>query len=574
MSKPNHITHNNIEKETFHISNKFISSQEWDSISLLLTKPNSQYKYITTIHLSGINIDSYGLRSLSSIIHSNRNFKIFKLDWNYLSEYIEDFDMLCESIVNSSINQVYLNNNKLNSTNVFAICKLLTSRGLVILDLRWNEIGSEGAREILKNLSNNKSRNNFNSNFNLKELNLLGNNISQEILFEINEKINLYKNLNFQEGDKKGSLILQYDFMKTNNFRENFNNLKIFQNSNQDQDLEPDPDQDHDYTELLLKEKQLTNEYKTRYESQLQQTTTLEKKLKELEVILTNEKSSLSTIKSSHTKELQIEREKNLQYEEIILKQKEDFMSKELEWKKLLSDTEKDISKLIQEKHEITIDNDILKEEKKLLSESYEEKLKSLQEMYEKKNFTLQSGYDSIKIENESLRRNFFEEKKILSKEFDRKLKIQQDLNLTLKSTNDQLEKEIFIIKREFHEYKMNKEFEIKERESRFAEEENRKIENIVKQYESRFKSFENFKNKLSEKNQKLIQEIENLRKSLIDESIEYERSIQELKNEKSDILKNYNLLLSSVNKMNSDLALKEGIINVRNEKFKFLKFF
>jgi hypothetical protein len=566
MSMPNHITHNHIEKETFHISNKFISSQEWDSISLLLTKPSSQYQYITTIHLSGINIDSYGLRSLSSILNSNRNLKILKLDWNYLSEYIEDFDMLCESIVNSSINQVYLNNNKLNSTNVFAICKLLTSRGLVILDLRWNEIGNEGAREILKNLNNN--RNNFNSNFNLKELNLLGNNISQEILFEINEKINLYKNSNFQEGEKKGNLILQYDFMKTNNFRENFNKSQNFrenfQNFNNSQNFQ-NFNQDQDHTELLLKEKQLTNEYKTRYESQLQLSTTLEKKLKELEVILTNEKSSLSTIKSSHTKELHIEREKNLQYEEIILKQKEDFMSKELEWKKLLSDTEKDISKLIQEKHEITIDNDILKEEKKLLSESYEEKLKSLQEMFEKKNFTLQSGYDSIKIENESLRRNFFEEKKILSKEFDRKLKIQQDLNLTLKSTNDELEKEILIIKREFHEYKMNKEFEIKERESRIAEEENRKIENIVKQYESRFKSFENFKNELSEKNQKLIQEIENLRKSLIDESIEYERSIQELKNEKSDILKNYNLLLSSVNKMNSDLGLKEGIINVRN---------
>jgi hypothetical protein len=68
------------------------------------------------------------------------------------------------------------------------------------------------------------------------------------------------------------------------------------------------------------------------------------------------------------------------------------------------------------------------------------------------------------------------------------------------------------------------------------------------------------------EKNQKLIVELENVRKSLIDESVEYENKLLESKNEKSELLKNYNLLLSSFNKMNSDLGLKEGITNVRSQ--------
>ena len=96
------------------------------------------------------------------------------------------------------------------------------------------------------------------------------------------------------------------------------------------------------------------------------------------------------------------------------------------------------------------------------------------------------------------------------------------------------------------------------------VEEENRKLENLVKQYESKFTSISNAKMEFGDKNQKLIVELENVRKSLIDESVEYENKLLESKNEKSELLKNYNLLLSSVNKMNSDLGLKEGIINVR----------
>ena len=43
---------------------------------------------------------------------------------------------------------------------------------------------------------------------------------------------------------------------------------------------------------------------------------------------------------------------------------------------------------------------------------------------------------------------------------------------------------------------------------------------------------------------------MENVRKSLIDESVEYENKLLESKNEKSELLKNYNL-----NKFNCEIA-------------------
>ena len=64
--------------------------------------------------------------------------------------------------------------------------KLVRSGSLLYCDLRWNEIGNEGAGMILNALQKNN---------NIQELNLIGNKISNDLMSEINEKIKRNKSV-------------------------------------------------------------------------------------------------------------------------------------------------------------------------------------------------------------------------------------------------------------------------------------------------------------------------------------------------------------------------------------------
>jgi peptidoglycan hydrolase CwlO-like protein len=86
----------------------------------------------------------------------------------------------------------------------------------------------------------------------------------------------------------------------------------------------------------------------------------------------------------------------------------------------------------------------------------------------------------------------------------------------------------------------------------------------LIKHYDSKFHTL-NFSNEeLNERNSKLIQEIEKLRKSFTDESSELERNVDLLSNEKNNLSKHNNALNQNINKLNSEIAVKEGFINVK----------
>ena len=171
------------ERDIFQISNKFVTKDEWDSIFNYISKSPSFH----TLSVEGINIDSYGLKRLAEILSFNSYIKTFKLMWNYLNEHTEDFDNLCEVIARgNSLIYLHLNNNKLNSLQMGSICKILkNSPTILLIDLRWNEIGVDGGKELTNALANNTV---------IQELNLTGNKISPELQYDINDKINRNKN--------------------------------------------------------------------------------------------------------------------------------------------------------------------------------------------------------------------------------------------------------------------------------------------------------------------------------------------------------------------------------------------
>ena len=167
------------ESEVFSIANKVVTDDEWESIKTYLN--NSPV--IKEIKLSGISIDSKGLLVLGEILVKNKNIKSLTLDWNYLNEYIEEFESFCEILTSSFLQILNLNNNRLSSAHINGLLKLLKCNHLLVLNLKWNEIGNDTARSLISHIK---------SNISIQEINLSQNKISHELLSELEE--NMLKN--------------------------------------------------------------------------------------------------------------------------------------------------------------------------------------------------------------------------------------------------------------------------------------------------------------------------------------------------------------------------------------------
>jgi hypothetical protein len=441
------------ERDTFQISNKFITPEEWDVIANLLVKSINYH----TISISGINIDSYGLKKLAEILSVNKYIKTVKLEWNYLNEFNEEFDYVCEVIARgNNIVYLHLNNNKLNSLQTNSLSKIIKNNGVILqIDLRWNEIGNDGGKELSSALTSNNS---------IQELNLTGNKLSQEVMFELNEKLNRNKNffynLNF---NKESNKVTKFpDYLQSNRNVSKFDNTYI--------NYFREKDEEGKY--FIEKEKEMTTEYKARYESQLINNANLEKKLKETEVILNNEKARFDDYKIQMTKELQNEKDLKMKYEEQILKKNEEFLKKEVEWKRIINELENKLSLLVQEKTDTINENFMLKEQMNRLKQAYDEKYKLLENQLENNNEFLTNNYNQLKVENDKNRKDFDEEIRRVNREWERKNKLLEEQLRSFKLNQEELEKNNSHLKKEFSELKLNKETEWKEKETRIYEEE------------------------------------------------------------------------------------------------------
>ena len=94
--------------------------------------------------------------------------------------------------------------------------------------------------------------------------------------------------------------------------------------------------------------------------------------------MLNNEKEKYDGFRSGNNKEVENERMTKSKYEELILKQKEDLIRKDIEINRINIDFELKISEEIQEKINLSNENKILTEKLDRLKSTYEEKYRIL----------------------------------------------------------------------------------------------------------------------------------------------------------------------------------------------------
>ncbi len=298
-------------------------------------------------------------------------------------------------------------------------------------------------------------------NNSLQDLILMGNKIEETLIKEINEKLNRNKNLNYNYyvNNEKGKLSTSQVMISKDpvvNFEEKLSYEPPFNNS----------------MKFLEKEKEITEELKARYDVQIISNSKLEKRIKELEIMLNNERSKVDEIRNQTTKELQNEKDMRFRYEEQVLKLKEDLMKKEIDYNKNLQELEIKISNIFQENANYINDNKLLKDMNERIRGTYEEKYKGLEENYNKNANFLNDNIDNLRSENEKIRKEFQDDLKNMQRDWERKLKGIEESYKNMKFQKDELEKELTNSKKDFLDFKIDKEMEYKDRETKLLEEE------------------------------------------------------------------------------------------------------
>ena len=298
-------------------------------------------------------------------------------------------------------------------------------------------------------------------NNSLQDLILMGNKIDEEILKEINDKLNRNKNLNYNYfvNNEKGKITnSQSNFSKDPvvNYEEKLSQEPPFKNS----------------IKFLEKEKEISEELKARYDVQIISNSKLEKRIKELEIMLNNERSKLDDVRNHTAKELQNEKDLRFRYEEQVLKLKEDLMKREIEYNKNLQELEIKISNIFQENSNFHNENKLLRDQNERLKGTYEGKYRGLEENNNKNSNFLNETIESLRSENEKIRKDSQDDLKNMHREWDRKFKGLEESYKNMKFQKDELEKEVSNCKKDFLDFKIDKEMEYKERETKLIEEE------------------------------------------------------------------------------------------------------
>ena len=456
------------QNQILQIQNQFMRKENWESIKNQLASND----VINTLVLSGISINSEGIKILSDIIRTYPQIKNLKLEWNILYDFPNEFDQFCNAVTTSCIVYLSLNNNKINSGMCSSIQYMIANaKNLLYLDMRWNEIGNDGAKLIIAALTKNQ---------NIIELNLIGNKINGDTLRQIAEF--MAKNKEFQN-----------DYV----FRG-----KVEQPKNKNQQIYNDIEQIIPL-KVIEREKALSNEFKARYDVQLVQNAKLEKENRELSKNLEIERGKVLEMKKNYDDSLEIETTNRIKAEEVIVQLQEKISKLTIENNQLQSNYDDFVKKSTIEKDNLNLQLKSLQDTIARKEKNFEEKYNLLKNENEKINKSLNSTIAQISRDNEDKNKDFLEQSKKLITSFEKRIKEYEGIIEKLKKEKNQLQNELDDEKKNALDDKYALEEKYKNREAKIYNEEQTKF-SLMKQ------ELEHTIEKLQSENENLTQQIKN----------------------------------------------------------------
>jgi hypothetical protein len=534
-------SYNDENLDSLVIQNKYLTDDDWKKIeSFVFTNKN-----IHVLELSGININSSGLLCLNDIIRKNNHIKEIKLDWNNFNDIGSEFDSFCESIAYSNLICIYLNNNRIGGTNQLgSICKIIKqSQSIALLDLRWNEITDEGLRYIIESL---------NKNTNIQHLNIVGNKIlNNKLLKELSDI--LERNRQYQLNNVKSIQIHNKIEGKQQTIKDTFYPTQL---------------------SILEKERDLSEEFKARYDVQLITNAKLEKRIKELEMSIKNSKDSITEVKEETQQEILKERNLRKKNESLITELRDQMTQKEIQYQRKINQLESLLDKKEQENLSLSKELELIQEAQERTRLNYQENYNILSNEYQSNTNKAKETILYYQQEYEQLKKDFETQITNQSSNYIIKLKSLEDNISTIKSNYDKLLKNSNEQKKVSMELKLNHQLELSEQEKTLTDILGNRHTGEMKTLLNKITMLSETKENLEEKLEKQNKVLSEIRKKHAEEIISIEeKEIKRINYEKLDLNKNMLNILEQKGVI--DTTLKErDLLNSRlkakvNEKNK-----
>ena len=518
-----------LHKNNIEISNKFMSKNDWNQ---LINEIENDIT-LATLLLSGINIDSEGLEILGDIIQTYTQIKNLKLEWNYLFSIPEAFNNFCEKISKSNLVYLGLNNNKINSSLCSGIQKILRlNKNLKYLDLKWNEIGNDGASILINEIGNNKT---------LLEINLIGNRINGNMLRYINEF--LIRNKNFK------SYLYSPD-------EENLN----------ESEMEKKVLADIDNTiplKIIEQEKMVSNEFKSRYDVTVIENNRLRQENKELEKILEDLKKKNNNLKDNYDISIENEKKIRLNIEENSMNLKDELNKLKIDNNLLNNDYENLVNENEKVKNRLKERLDYLKDDLNNKKNDYDQKYELLNNEFVKINNNLSEQIRNLVLESE---KNYRKNKRNDYDDLETKVNKLKYENQRLKKENSEFENIIEKNKKNIAKNRLELEEEYKLRESKFMNNERNKYNQQKNNFMNKIKILTALNKKL-ENIRKENNEMKPVKLKSGKSKFTNEDLLNKYQIENDTLKKNNHNLLNENSKLSIDLKAKENLSNQLSEK-------
>ena len=518
-----------LHKNNIEISNKFMSKNDWNQ---LINEIENDIT-LATLLLSGINIDSEGLEILGDIIQTYTQIKNLKLEWNYLFSIPEAFNNFCEKISKSNLVYLGLNNNKINSSLCSGIQKILRlNKNLKYLDLKWNEIGNDGASILINEIGNNKT---------LLEINLIGNRINGNMLRYINEF--LIRNKNFK------SYLYSPD-------EENLN----------ESEMEKKVLADIDNTiplKIIEQEKMVSNEFKSRYDVTVIENNRLRQENKELEKVLEDLKKKNNNLKDNYDISIENEKKIRLNIEENSMNLKDELNKLKIDNNLLNNDYENLVNENEKVKNRLKERLDYLKDDLNNKKNDYDQKYELLNNEFVKINNNLSEQIRNLVLESE---KNYRKNKRNDYDDLETKVNKLKYENQRLKKENSEFENIIEKNKQNVAKNRLELEEEYKLRESKFMNNERNKYNQQKNNFKNKIKILTALNKKL-ENIRKENNEMKPVKLKSGKSKFTNEDLLNKYQIENDTLKKNNHNLLNENSKLSIDLKAKENLSNQLSEK-------
>lgn len=557
---------NNQGREVFFLSNKTVQPDEWSSIIKYINQSPS----INNLHFSGLSIDSVGLNNVCEAVVNNRNIKTLTLEWNFLELLADEFETLCEAVSRSNIQFINFNNNKINSLHASGILRLIKSKSLVSINLKWNDLGNDTVKQIIEHIR---------ANSNIQSIDLSGNKISHELLCELDETLQKNKQSKYNylfggndishgtqeivtSGGLSGSMYKSQSHKTQTEilYQSSGNHWPLFHNKSDERTSKIN----YASTSNQGTKDPVEEEYRARYDKELVSSLNLDRKIAELELELKTHKTRYIELKDKSDNLVQEERNQYSILEQEYNLLKESFIKKEFELVQISNDYETRISELGLQNEQLMIENFTLKEKYDLQVSLSEEKAKDTRDSLKENLDMMSKAIEELTKENERLRCEMNDDMKIMTKEFEKRIKSQEENNKRLSKDKDILFKELSNLKKEYSDLRSSKDFEIKQRETSILEEESRKLEAVVKGFESKFMTISNLLKEATSKLSYANEDNSKLKKEVLDETAKLESKIFVLNSEKEILSTEISQLTKSYQILKSQSELKDELIKVK----------